>query len=184
MGGPRLKQLGASGATSGQAAVYSSGTSQWAPGDVADEVLLSDVQFLNVTGTINTTYEDPDFSDFEEWAKAASSSASGRVDFAYKGRLGSGHTTISSIKLYVKGTGTSPQLDIQVYVEGNGGSNQYTGTYSSAQSAPGSATEITIPSGELTDPTPSSGKRYFVYVRAYLDSGESLYVSRPLARHT
>ena len=141
--------------------------------------------FENASGTVNTTYDDTNFTDFEKWVLIESSSASGRLDAVYRGRLGVSHSEISEIKIFVKaGASGTPQFDVQIYVEGQGSSNQYTGTYSSQGNVPGSgsATEITISSSDLSN-QPSSSKRYFIFVRAYLDSGESMYVAPPFVKH-
>jgi hypothetical protein len=142
--------------------------------------------FENASGTVNTSYEDTNFTDFEKWFLISSESASGRLDAVFRGRLGASHTTISAISLFVKAGATgSPQFDIQIYCEGQGSSNQYTGTYSSQGAVPGSgsATEITISSSDITN-QPSSNKRYFIFVRAYLDVDESMYLARPFVKHT
>ena len=142
--------------------------------------------FENASGTVNTSYEDTNFTDFEKWFLIVSASASGRLDSVFRGRLGASHTIIDSVKLFVKaGASGSPQFDIQIYCEGQGSSNQYTGTYSSQGAIPGSgsATEITIPSSEITN-QPGTNKRYFIFVRAYLDDGESMYLARPFVQHT
>jgi len=145
------------------------------------ETYLPGPVYGNVSGTISTDPDYPDFAgDFETLHRAASSSAAGRVDAAFEGRLAFGQTTVEEIKVGFKlGTGASPQYVLKVYAEGSGATPVYDS--GAPVTAPALYTEVTITSGMLSG-QPAGLGRFFVVVEAYIDAGEALLFSRPFVR--
>lgn len=144
------------------------------------ESYLSDPAFGNVVGLVTTTRSYPGFAgDFEATYSAASTSAAGRVDAAFAGRLALGQLTVATVKVGFKlGLGASPQYRLKVYAEGSGAVPVYD---SGLTLAPGAYTEVTVTAGMMSA-QPTGLRRYFVVVEAYIDAGETLLFSRPFAR--
>jgi len=127
----------------------------------------------------DTVYDATDFQVYDEFESTV---AGGRVDAYYEARLDTRQTTISDIKIPIKGTSGSEIL-VDVRMDGASGSNQYTGTYGTKQTAPTSRTLVTIDgSSDLSEDQPTGEKRVIVKVEAYIDAGETLYVGRPFLK--
>ena len=123
---------------------------------------------------------------FDALVNLSSSTASGRIDASFPGRLTSGQTTISQLRINLFGSGASPGYKIKVYAEGSGAtpvydSSTYGGGPGTPQLAPGSSTEFIITDSMLSA-QPTGQKRYHVVVEAWIDLGETIYASLPLAR--
>jgi len=131
---------------------------------------------------VNADTDAPDLGsgDVEVLDHFSSTTSSGRVDVVYQGRLASFQSSVTQIRVLIKGTGASPQYRLYVYAENSGGSAAQ--VYDSGlTAAPGTLTETLLTSGDLSS-QPLSSKRYHVLVEAYLDNGEDLFVSRPFVR--
>lgn len=117
-------------------------------------------------------------TDFQVWDVFTSEVASGRVNAYYEGRLETGQTQISNIKIPVKrGATGSAQYWIKVYTEANGDTDQW--STNPGLSTPGTSRSlVTVTGTDLTN-QPASEKRYIVKVEAYVDDGEVLYIGRP-----
>jgi len=133
--------------------------------------------FGNIVGTITNTDAYPLFgSTFDELFTMSSTSAAGRVDAAFAGRLGSFQTQITQVRVNIIGTGASPQYHLKVYAEGTGL------VYDSGlQPAPLTLTELLVTGGMLSA-QPTTMKRFHVVVESFIDAGESVAVSYPFVR--
>ena len=112
----------------------------------------------------------------------ASTTAAGRVDVEFSGRLRSTQTEITSIIIPIKGQngGPTPQYQVKVYVEGSGASNVYTGSALLAETT-GTRILVSLTDADLSA-QPTGERRFFVVVEATLDSGEELRVGTPFVR--
>jgi hypothetical protein len=138
--------------------------------------------FRNPTPNITAKTDAADeTADFEEWHSASSSADGGQVEAVFMGRLCGGCTTVKQLDIAIKGGGTTPQFQFLLYTEGSGAVNQYTGTYSTAQAAPGSRTLISIVASEITN-QPTGEGRYILVVRSFVDTGEIVYCGTPFFR--
>lgn len=138
---------------------------------------LTDGVFGNASGTVvgDTTY--PSFAgDFERWYTMSSSSAAATLHVAFEGKLSGSQTQVSSISLFIKGSGATPQYNVKVYAEGSGALPVYT---SGLTAAPGTSTALSIGTA-LMSAQPTGNKRYFVVVEASIDASESVSVSLPV----
>jgi len=143
------------------------------------EGYLEQFVFGNDVGTILADTIYPIFGgDFEALHSMSSSSAAGRVDAAFQGKVPDGFTTIEQIGLNLYGTGGSPEYVLKVFVEGQGASAVYDPTAGAPIAAPGAIAAITLSSGSLTS-QPTGEARFFVVVEAYIDAGEAILTSRP-----
>lgn len=141
---------------------------------------LAGPAYGNQVGSVSTDADYPLFgSTFEALFRAASTSAAGRVDAAFSGRLSAIQTQIAELRIAVMlGAGASPEYRLRVYAEGSGGTPVYD---SLLQPAPGSLTELVVTAGMLSA-QPTGSKRYHVVVEAYIDAGEALLFGRPFVR--
>jgi hypothetical protein len=146
---------------------------------ITEDYLCNPV-YGNVVGSVTTDHDYPSFAgDFEAVFSAASTSAAGRVDAAFAGRLALGQTTVASTKIGFKlGAGASPQYRLKIYAEGSGGTPVYD---SGLTPAPGAYTEVTV-TAVMMSAQPTGLGRYFVVVEAYIDASETLLFSRPFVR--
>ena len=141
-----------------------------------------DFRIISVSG-VNAEQESADFAgDFELWSFMASTTAAGRVDVEFSGRLRSTQTEITSIIIPIKGQngGPTPQYQVKVYVEGSGASNVYTGSALLAETT-GTRILVSLTDADLSA-QPTGERRFFVVVEATLDSGEELRVGTPFVR--
>jgi hypothetical protein len=115
-------------------------------------------------------------SDFESYALMNSTVAAGRIDAQYSGRLATNQTSITSLKIPIKGS-AGAQYQVKVYVEGQGATPVYDSTLTAA---PTSRTLLALTGGNLSN-QPSGEKRYHVVVEATLDDTETLSIGRPFA---
>lgn len=166
--------------TAARAALTTAPVTGFAAVTVTEEFLHGPV-YGNVVGTITTDPDYPDFAgDFETLFRAASSSAAGRVDAAFEGRLSFNQTTVEEIKVGFKlGAGASPSYVLKVYADGFGAVPVYDS--GAPVAAPAGYTEVTVTSGMLSNQPAGTG-RFFVVVEAYVDAGEALLFSRPFVR--
>jgi len=174
--GPRAKQLRAPAGTAGDVPVLQANKHFASATGGASEQYLHGPNFKVITGSGVNGDLDDDLAlgtDFESWALMTSTVAAGRVDAQFSGRLAVNQTTISSLKIPVKGTG---EYQIKVFVEGSGASNVYTS--SALTAAPGARTLISLTDADLSS-QPSGERRYHVVVEATLDASEVLRVGRP-----
>ena len=120
--------------------------------------------------------------DFETWLKVTGNGASEVMDITFQGNLADYQSSITSIKIPVKGawSSTAPTYQVFVYLEGAPTTNQYGA--SSPVATPAARTLVTLLSGDLTVNSPTGQKRYIIKVKATLDSGENVYVGRPLVK--
>ena len=139
---------------------------------IQDQFLNAGV-FGNPTGVVTGDTDYPDLGgDFEAWDNLSSTSVAGHLDVAYEGRLGSGQTTVQSIKFNIKGTGASPTYTLKLYAEGTGlvhtdGPNP----------APVGTTLITKTAVDWSS-QPTGQGRFYVVVECDIDVGEAVLVSR------
>lgn len=145
------------------------------------EQYMSNPSFGSRTGTLTIdTGAFPSFGgDFESYTTFAGGASGGAVPLAFEGRLASDGSSIDTISVNIKGSGTA-KYQLQVYVEGQGASPVYdTGTLISA---PSTQTTISIAAINLTA-QPSSGlKRFFLVVTVTLAASDTLSVSKPYVR--
>jgi hypothetical protein len=128
-----------------------------------------------ISGTVSADTEAPTVgSDFQAWDALTSTSAGARVDVSYEGRLTSEQSTITLIKIPIKGTG---EYNLKIYAEG--ASNPVYTTGLSPVSA--SRNVLNIPSASLSEQPIGEG-RYFVIIEATIDSGENIRVGLPYVR--
>ena len=144
------------------------------------EGYLDGPAYGNIVGSVTTAPDYPSFAgDFEATFSAASTSAAGRVDAAFAGRLGLAQATIATVQIGFKlGLGASPTYRLKIYAEGSGAVPVYD---SGLTVAPGVYTEVTV-SAVMMTAQPTGLKRFFVVVEAYIDAGETLLFSRPFVR--
>jgi hypothetical protein len=141
------------------------------------EVVLFGHDFEVVSGSPTAEQESPDpAGDFETYLKMTGTVASDRVDLTFQGALQANQTTLSSIKIPIKGDG---QYQIKVYVDGSGSSNVYTA--SSLLTAPASRTVTTLTDSDLSA-QPTGEKRYIIAIEATVDVGEIVRIGRPLVK--
>ena len=137
---------------------------------------LSDGVFGNAVGTVFGDVDFPSFaSDFELFYRLSSTTAASQLHVAFEGRLNTAQTQINTIHLFIKGTGASPQYNLKVYAEGSGATPVFT---SGLTTAPGVSTAVTVLAGSLSA-QPTTNKRFFVVIEAFIDASESVSVSRP-----
>jgi len=130
-----------------------------------------------VSGTISAQRDAPSYSgDFEGYWKVVSTSAGATLSVVFAGRLGPSQTTITSLKIPIKGVGASPQYTIRVYVDGQGAVDQFG---EGIQTAPGTLTERSLVDTDFSNQPTGAKKRFFIDILATLDSGEELYIGRP-----
>jgi hypothetical protein len=144
------------------------------------ESYLDDPVYGNVVGSVTTDRDYPSFAgDFEAVFSAASTSAAGRVDASFQGRLALAQATVATTKIGFKlGAGASPEYRLKIYAEGSGAVAVYD---SGLTAAPGAYTEVTV-SAVMMSAQPTGLKRFFIVVEAYIDAGETLLFSRPFVR--
>jgi hypothetical protein len=145
---------------------------------VTQQYLALGIFGIQTTADVNADTSVPDVSgDFEVWDAFTSTVASGRADVWYQGQLDESQSRISEIKVPVKGS-SGAQYRLRVYVEA--ASPPHTEAYDSTlTSAPTTRTVLTVSSFSAQ---PAGGKRYHVLVEAHIDSGEALYVGRPVVK--
>ena len=137
--------------------------------------------FNNVSGTVSGDIGYPSFAgDFETYYEMSSSSAAGRIDVGFAGRIGDNQSTLSSIKIPLIGA-SGAQYQIKVFVEGSGDTNVYSA--SALTSAPTSRTLISLTDSDLSA-QPTGEGRYHIVVEATLDAAETLDVGRPFMKVT
>jgi len=145
-------------------------------GAVATEAYLFNPDLRVVVGTPSGVQESATLGgDFETWLLLTSVAAANQINAEFQGRLAPGQTTISSIKVPIKGTGAA-QYTLKVYVEGTG--QVYT---SGITAAPGVRTVLALTNLDLSA-QPTGEKRYFIVVEATLDGAEALRVGLPFVK--
>jgi hypothetical protein len=138
--------------------------------------------FRVVTGTPSTNVDAPTFSGFDETlAYVAASGASGeRADISWQGRIDTDQNEIVSIKVGIRGSGTTPTYRLKVYVESAGPA--WTTAYDSGSlAAPVTLTETTVLAADLSA-QPSGSKRYHVVVECSVDITERVNVTFPYVK--
>jgi len=129
---------------------------------------------------INGDLEYPAFgTTFDTYVKMDSTTAAGRIDVAFPGRLQPGQTQIGQFRMNILGTGASPSYRLLVYADGSGASAVYDST---VLAAPLTETELIVTAGMFTGAQPTGQKRYHVVVEAHIDAGEAVNVSLPFVR--
>ena len=146
------------------------------------ENYLTQFVFGNDAGSITTAVDYPSFAgDFETLYSMASASAAARVDISFQGKVPDGFTTIEEITLNLFGTGASAEYVLKVFVDGQGASPVYDPTAGTPIAAPGAISTIAVSSGSLAS-QPIGQARFFVVVEAFIDSGETIFASRPYVK--
>lgn len=142
-----------------------------------DEKYLELGIFGNISGPeIDSDTVFPDLAgNFETMDRMTSTAASGRVDVAYRGRLGSTQSTIASIRVPLLGEGASPRHRLRVYVEGSGA----TPVFDTGIEATSAVFSETVILGASLSAQPAGAKRYHVVVEAHIDAGEKVFSGRP-----
>jgi hypothetical protein len=181
--GPRPDQVQSSGATPGDImAIGPDGKPTFVALTTSGYLSHRDFRIISVSG-VDAEQESADFgSDFELWSKVSSTTASGRADVEWQGRLGATQNIIASIVIPIKGQsgGPTPEYHIKIYVEGSGSSNVFSGSALTPETT-GMRSVITIVDTDLTA-QPTGEKKFFVVVEAHLDAGEELRVGTPFVR--
>lgn len=145
----------------------------------SNQTYLTHFSFGNDVGTITAEPIYPAFGgDFEILYSMASSSAAGRVDIAFQGKVPDGFTEIQEISLNLSGSGAGPDYLALVYVDGSGGTPVYDPSSGTPIAAPGVLAATTILGASLSA-QPTGQARFFVVIEAYIDAGETIFVSNP-----
>jgi len=153
-------------------------------GGGAAEGYLEQFVYGNVTGTIAADVDYPAFGgDFETLYSMASSSAAGRVDIAFQGKVPDGFTEINEISLNLYGTGGGPDYVLKVFADGSGATPVYDPTAGTPIAAPGTIATLTVGSGSITT-QPTGQARFFVVVEAHIDASEAIFASRPYIKYS
>jgi hypothetical protein len=133
---------------------------------------------------ITAAVDYPSFAgDFEVLYSMASTSASGRVDVDFQGRIPDGFSKIDEINIKIKGSGASPEYLLRIYTEGNGATPSYDPTAGTPITANPAITTSVVTSAVIS-PHPVGSRVFHVVVEAHIDASETVFVSRPFVRYS